>query len=350
MRRVLPLLALAAACSGGSGAGPTGPVGPPPPDYDFAAVDAALQATVDSIEYVTGAAILLVQRGHVIHARGFGDLTLDSEVKIASASKWLTAATLLDLVETGALQLDGPIGPHIESYRRGLWRDPSLGDITPRMLMSQTSGFRISHPCMFIATKTLDQCAMDIASFGLLGPAGQGFVYGEGQWTVAGAAAEGATGRSWAEIFRASIGAPLGMARTHYPGGQNPIPGDGAVSTVREYARFLEMIYHGGVYQGRRVLPESLVEEMLSDQVGGRPIVFSPRDPALHYGLGVWRDRVGPAGEPLAVSGPGSLGFWPWIDFERELWGVVAVPPHLTWSGETIGEVLRRVRETVPAS
>lgn len=52
------------------------------------------------------------------------------------------------------------------------------------------------------------------------------------------------------------------------------------------------------MYQGRRVLPESLISEMLSDQVGSKPIIFTPRDAALHYGLGVWRDRVGPTGEP----------------------------------------------------
>ena len=346
-RRLLTLPILAAACSGGSA--PAGPVGPPPPAYDFAAVDAAIQTTVDTTDFVTGAAILLVQRGHVIHERGFGDMTVDSEVKIASASKWLTAAVVLDLVADGELSLDGPIGPHIESFRQGFWRE-ELGEITPRMLLSQTSGFKISHPCMFTAHKTLDQCARDIASFALMVAPGQGFVYGEGQWTVAGATAEGATGRPWAELFRRALGDPLALERTFYQGGQNPILGDGAISTVREYTRFLEAIHSGGVYRGRRVLPASLVEEMLSDQVGSKPIVFSPRDPALHYGLGVWRDRAGPAGEPLAVSGPGSLGFWPFIDFERELWGVVAIPPHLVWSGGTIGEVLRLVREAVPTS
>jgi hypothetical protein len=83
-----------------------------------------------------------------------------------------------------------------------------------------------------------------------------------------------------------------------------------------------------GVFGVTRVLSERAVAEIEADQVGGLDTSgdFAVQTTGIPtYGLGVWRDRTGPADETLLYSGSGSVGFYPWIDREHGTWGVIAV-------------------------
>lgn len=344
--RVLAM-SLAVACSGGSG-GPVGPVGPAP-EYDFTPLTETIQTALDTTPKTDSAALVLMQDGHVIYERGFGGLSVDDSIPVASASKWLTAATVLTLVDDGRVGLDVPMERYLQTVKDGFWSDPRMHEITLRQLLSLTAGFTFDHPCIFRPGEDIQECALAIGTFGLAGDPGTVVVYGQGTFHVAGAVVEDATGDSWNEILERNVLRPLDLEKTAYRGLSNPQLGDGAVSTVREYARFVQMIHDGGVWRGRRVLSRRLVDEMLADQTAGATVVRTPRDPALHYGLGVWRERVSPSGDPLLVSAPGSTGFYPWIDKERGLVGVLAVPPHLSISGSIFDPVLEKIREIVPA-
>ena len=75
--------------------------------------------------------------------------------------------------------------------------------------------------------------------------------------------------------------------------------GAGLVSTVTDYARFLQMLLNGGELEGARVLSPATVKSMTSNHVG-----TLYRDGAFGFGLGfevieqVGRaDRIGAAGE-----------------------------------------------------
>lgn len=341
------LLALvSAACDGASS-----PAGPElvVDRYDFTRLDEAIQATVDTSRAVGGAAIVLVQGGDLVHAKGFGDLTPDSEVPIASGSKWLAAATVLALVGEGVLGLDEPIGRHLEPAGLAAAHDPAIDAVTPRQLLSQTAGFYSGNTCVGLEAFTLQGCASLVVATGLWRPPGTAFVYGSAGWQVAGAVAEVAARRSWAEIFQREIAGPLGLERTRFgTGRRNPALAHGATSTAREYARFVEMLAAGGVHRGRRVLPEALVAEMERDQTAGTETLYSPRPPTIRYGLGCWRDAIGPGGEALAVTSPGASGFFPWIDHRRDLVGVLYVPPSLETNAGTFNRALELVREIVP--
>ncbi len=345
-RRVVPLL-LAGALGCSSGTTPTGPVGPAP-EYDFDPLTAAIQTALDTLPKADRAAVLLVQNGHVIYERGFGGLTVDDTLAIASASKSLTAAVVLALVDDRVVGLDVPMKRYLESVERGFWRDPRTHEITLRQMLSLTSGFGVQHPCIYRPLESLQDCAVAIGTFALAGDPGSVMAYGQSAFQVAGAVVEDASGRSWAELLERTLGTPLELEQTRYRGGDNPQLGDGAVSTVREYGRFLQMIHDGGVWRGRRILSRRLVEEMTRDQTGGVPIAYTPRPPSMRYGLGLWVESESASGEAIVLSSPGSLGFWPWIDRERNLVGVLAVPPHLSISGPIVPAVLSTVREIVP--
>ena len=76
------------------------------------------------------------------------------------------------------------------------------------------------------------------------------------------------------------------------------------------------------------MLSEASVHEIERDQVTG---IDTHSDFAVQitqiptYGLGVWRDKVGPGDEIQVVSGSGAFGFYPWIDRQHGTYGIVAV-------------------------
>jgi CubicO group peptidase (beta-lactamase class C family) len=107
-----------------------------------------------------------------------------------------------------------------------------------------------------------------------------------------------------------------------------PSPAFGATSTVDDYGRFLAMLLAGGSLDGTRVLSRAAIDTMVTNQVGRYDtthdysvgITGIPR-----YGLGCWADVVGPDGATTVVSGNGGKGFYPWIDFTTNTWGIVGV-------------------------
>ena len=165
---------------------------------------------------------------------------------------------------------------------------------------------------------------------------------------VAGHLVQLATGREWNALVAERLVRPLGLAATTFGSGDNnPRIGGGAVSTARDYARFLAMQLGDGRWRDVRVLSPAAVRALEADQTRGAPIVDSPHRDGRRYGIGVWRDRVAPDGAALQVSSQGAFGFSPWLDRERGIAGVLAVTTVL---GNVYGFVDRlqaAVREAV---
>lgn len=101
--------------------------------YDFSEVTALAQQLVDS-NHLDGASLTLIKYGTVIYERYFGAYDANTIVPIASASKWLSVATLMTLVDEGKLDLYDPVSKYLD-YFTG-----EKGAITIRQLISHTSG------------------------------------------------------------------------------------------------------------------------------------------------------------------------------------------------------------------
>src|SRR5262249_55988372 len=91
---------------------------------------------------------------------------------------------------------------------------------------------------------------------------------------------------------------------------------------------FLHMLVNDGNAAGRQVLSTASVADIERDQVKG----LDTRDDAAvqitripTYGLGVWRDVVGPDDQIRAVSGSGAYGCYPWIDRRHGTDGIIGV-------------------------
>lgn len=325
-RRGWAFLAVAAVAVGPSGGLPAGAT---PPTGFPARRAAALLAERVRRDGLDGG-VLAVGRDGTWSVSATG-ITAGSVMPIASASKWLTAATLMTLVDEGRLDLDTPIADLLPGF------DGS--GVRVRHLLAHTSGL-VADACVYSGAGTTAACTARLAA----GPAptsrpGTRFAYSGVGYEVAGRIVEVLSGVPFETAFAQRIAIPLGMERTSFVGaaGQtHPVPSASATSSASDYLRFLAMLAADGVARtgpaaGTRILAAGSVAAIEADQVRG---IDTRADGAVRttgiptYGLGVWRDVVSVDDRVRVVSGNGAFGFYPWIDRRpagASTFGVVAV-------------------------
>jgi CubicO group peptidase (beta-lactamase class C family) len=299
-------------------------------DLPDAARAAARQIVAKGISGVT--VVVAGKRGEISRVN-VGNITGTSQLPIASASKWLTSAVVLQLVGEGKLSLDKPISTWLPDIAA------DAGTITLRQLLSQTSGLGLAGAEMRQDHRiTLGQSAREVTDAPLVSRPGTTFVYGGPGFQVAGAVVEAVTGQHWEDVFQERIARPLGMDHTYWthigapdtnpaPGAEtrNPVLQGGAVSTVEDYMHFLSMVANNGRYNGRTVLTRDAVKMMLTDQTAAA--VMTPTHVPLldqaHYALGNWCEKWDKLGRCTRSSSLGAWGTYPWIDRPSGLYGIV---------------------------
>jgi CubicO group peptidase (beta-lactamase class C family) len=101
--------------------------------------------------------------------------------------------------------------------------------------------------------------------------------------------------------------------------------GAGLVSTLGDYARFLQMLVNRGELDGTRVLKPETVDRMTKNQVGNLGGVFFEHGDRFGYGFGI----VTESGRGVQVASPGSFSWggifytYFWADPKRDLIGVM---------------------------
>ncbi len=304
------------------------------PIYNFAPVTAEMQNFVQTYQ-LDGASLRVNKNGSVVYRRAFGGNTLSTRVRIASASKWLSALTIARVVEKGQLRWTDTVGQYFPTV------EVSKRSITLAQLFSHTSALPGGDDfCMSNPTYTLSSCANRILQQPLIGQPGAVFSYGGNSMQVAGRMAELATGKAWDDIFIAEMVTPLGMNATDFatsstaPGyvrTDNPRIAGGVRSTLEDYGKVVDMVLANGCLDnsttqfclpGRRFLSRTTIDLMATDRtVGTVDISRPPTSTGFGYGLGQWIDPS----SPLIVSSPGAFGFTPWVDRVNQVAGVFLV-------------------------
>lgn len=302
--------------------------------YDFRPVTAEMEAFV--VDYsLDGASLRVNAHGNVAYRRAFGGYTLDTRIRIASASKWLSALAIARVVEKGQLRWTDTLGmyfPNAEPAKRG---------ITLAQMFSHTSGMQYQEDrCLSNPFYTLTTCVERILEQPLVGTPGQVFAYGGNSMQVAGRMAELATGKAWDDIFLDEVVRPLGLNATDYatsstaPGyvrTDNPRIGGGVRSTLDDYGRVLDMVLAEGCLDStlfntclpsRRFLGRATIAFMAQDRtVGTVRLNEPPSAQGEGYGIGQWIDIH----DPNIVYSPGAFGFTPWVNRTTGVAGVLLV-------------------------
>jgi CubicO group peptidase (beta-lactamase class C family) len=271
-----------------------------PGKLDEKAVDAILQKAMKQFGS-PGLACVIVKDDEVIYLRGHGvrdieskkPVTPDSLFGIASNSKAFTATAVGFLVAEGKMKWDDSVRKHLPSFRM----NDELADreVTIRDLLCHRTGV-IRHDIIWVANPTWSRDEM-IRRSGQLKPdrsfrAVTG--YNNFQFLTAGVAAGKAADTTWEQLVQKRIFDPLGMKGSNFdtrvamnakdlalphlmhedrePKATTPYnidnmaPAGSINSNVRDLANWLRFQLGEGTFDGKRLLPPSVLAETHTPQ------------------------------------------------------------------------------------
>jgi CubicO group peptidase (beta-lactamase class C family) len=297
---------------------------------DFSEIESRLRATIDE-KIFEGVGLLLCTGDKTLYKRAFGADTIETVHLLASATKLASGTAVVTLVQDKLVTLDDPIRKYLPKF------GPVRGAISIRQLLAQTHGMPAGHPSIPRPQQdngmTLAECVDQIAEDDSVDfPPGSKQQYRPAvSYQIMGRIAEVATGEPWATLFEKRIARPLEMTTFDYGKTANPRIGGGAKCALQDYGNMLQMHLSGGVFNGRRVLPEELVAEMQKDQSYGAP--FSQGRSGLRkqygYGLTWWIDLLDERNQPVQFSVAGAFGAIPWLNSKAGYGGFLLVQNRL---------------------
>jgi CubicO group peptidase (beta-lactamase class C family) len=333
---------------------------------------------------IPGAVMMIQRDGKTVYFSSFGvrdpatkePMTPDSIFRIYSMSKPITTVAAMMLVEEGKLQLDAPLSKYIPAFANvkvGIEKKsedgtvaldlvPAKRPITIQDLMRHTSGFtygffgdglvKKAYVEAHVFTGDVDNAefAERIAKLPLAYQPGTTWDYSHSV-DILGRVIEVVSGKSLYQFEKERLLDPLGMKDTSFyvtdpvkqPLVAEPFPNDrtigndavmndpriaqkwesgggGMVSTIGDYARFVQMMLQGGTLDGKRYLSPKTVAYMGSNHIGpGSGVVPGPYylpGPGFGFGLGfAVRTEAGVSPMEGSVgemnwSGAGGTTFW----------------------------------------
>jgi CubicO group peptidase (beta-lactamase class C family) len=325
-------------------------------------------------------------------------LAPDAIFRIASMTKPITSLAAMILVEEGRLGLDDQVAKYLPEYAQArvitafnsadatVQTRPAARPITIRHLLTHTSG--IAYSFVEARLARLEESGRKQSDVLLVHDPGDRFTYGPST-AVLGKVIEKASGRTLDQFMKTRIFDPLGMTDTGYvvpaekrgrvvtshaknssgfaerpnPGTiSSGVAGDGGLfSTAADYGRFMQLFLNGGRAGTTRIVKETTIREMFSNQIGS---LFVEQQPSTDLSLsqpfpfGGGKDKFGfgfqlqsaPGDAGLRSPGSGSWGginnthFW--IDPRKQVAAAVLMQFRPYYDAAAI-DVLRSVERLV---
>lgn len=233
--------------------------------------------------------ILILHRGRIAYERYFGALAADRQHLAFSVTKSFVATVATTLIAEGALDESATVGNYLPELRSS-----AIGDATIRQLLDMTTGldytedygdpkspvWELSRAGGFLA-RPPDYRGPD-SFFEYLGtlkkayPHGEKFAYKTVNTDALGAVLRRVTGKSLSELLSERLFARLGAEYDAFftvdsTGAE--FAGGGLNLTLRDLARFGEVMRLGGRYNGQQIVPKGVVEDI---RRGGDRALFAP--------------------------------------------------------------------------
>ena len=252
----------------------------------------------------------------LVYKRELGEFDARTLVPVEGASKWLTAALVMKMVEEGKISLDDKISKYIPIYETY-----GKSYITIRHCLSHFTGIMASNK-MF-EKKKFESLKEEVESYAkkeIQTNPGTEFRYNEIGFNIAGYIVELVSKKKFDMLIKQKLFNPLGMRKTTFSNldGSAADPSRGAQSTSEEYLRFLKMLLNNGKYNGQQFLSEASIKELRRITSSSSTLETSPRTmQTMGYALGAWVVDEGKDGEANALASAGISGTFPMIDWCR---------------------------------
>jgi CubicO group peptidase (beta-lactamase class C family) len=255
----------------------------------------------------------------LMYKRELGEFNSKTVAPIANASKWLTAALLMQFVDEGKLSLDDKVSrwlPEFEKYNKNY--------ITLRLCLNHMTGIKdeasvLGKIFQRRQPESLEEQVNWFAAREIRTNPVTDFWYGNIGLNIIGRVIEVASKKKFDAIIKTKLFVPMGMRRTTFSTMDNSAvnPSGGASSTADEYMRFLVMLMNKGKFGGKQILSEESVNQLMQIQTNSSQIKYAPKaTQGFNYALGSWVVEEN-NGKATALASPGLFGTWPMIDFCR---------------------------------
>ena len=263
--------------------------------------------------------VAMVWTDTLVYKRELGEFDYKTVAPIASASKWLTAALVMQFVDEGKISLDDKVSKYIP-----LFELYSKNYVTIRHCLSHFTGVKVETGIKGLLSKrkfeSLKEEAESYAKAEIQANAGEEFRYSHVGLNTAAAILEIVSKKKFDMLIKQKLFNPLGMRKTSFGtlDGSLPNASGGAVSTAEDYLRFLQMLLNNGKFQGKQILTEASVKELRKLQTTPERIKYTPKaGEGFGYALGSWVIEEGKDNEANVLSSPGLFGTWPMVDWCR---------------------------------
>jgi CubicO group peptidase (beta-lactamase class C family) len=251
------------------------------------------------------------------------DFNINSKERIASCSKWLSAALVMTFVDEDKLSLEDTIGKFLPVMTANGKGNIKIWQCLSHLTGIKSGSLKESMNAMK-EMKSMDEAMDAIAKQSMEGKPGKTFHYSNTGLQIAGAVIEKISGESFETLFAERIAKPCNMINSDFGKGKVALPAGGAWSTAADYSNFLQMILHEGVFNGKQILSKTSVMEMQKNRVAKDAVIISSPAKAGNwgYGFGEWvMDEVSGEKPSDAVTSPGLFGSFPWVDNKKQYAG-----------------------------
>lgn len=317
-------------------------------ECDFSSVDSSVENLLQSYPAIPGIGLKVAYPNEVIYEKYWGQYDSNTIVPLASATKLLSAVTIMGLVDNNLLDIDLPVNNYLPQFTG------DKGHMTVRQMFSHTAGMPDNAQLLYrtvlnaLNGLTLAQ-AVDILACcePLLYQPGEGFAYGGASMHIAGRVAEVVSESSWIDLFSQYLTTPLNISSMDFNGlgvTLNYRLSGGGQSSLPDYTKVLNMLLNKGRYQTTRILSEQSVATIISDNVTDLDLLYVP--PQLNdvkYGMGTWL-RFDENDNITGMYSPGAFGFTPWIDYDLNYYAAFMVKDFNSRMAAPISEVRNQIR------
>lgn len=318
----------------------------------LAGFDAYMEQTLKDWN-TPGAGVGIVVGDKLVFAKGYGYRDYDKKLpytpktmhQIASNSKLFTAVAAGMLVEEGKLTWDKPIRESVPTIQ--FYNDELNNNVTLRDMLSHRTGVTRHDLIWFKSPFTRKELFEKLKYLEPQEPMRTTFLYNNLMFSAVGQVIELKSGKRWEDFVRERILAPLDMNGTcytiadmlkqpdygvpyrekrdsfelykipYYEDTEGVAPAGAVISNIDELSHWLIALMNDGKYNGKQVLPASVLKQTLQPAIGlpnsaGEALGYwELLNPA--YGMG--RDTASYRGKLLTFHGGDLPGFHSQVSF-----------------------------------
>lgn len=260
--------------------------------------------------------LIIYKDGKIMHQKMLGNFRPNLQAPVGESSQWFTAALVMIMVQEGKLSLDDNVGKYLPIFPKWM-----KGYITIRHCLSHTTGIETEKQGAgkLFQKKSFATLEEEVNYYAekraIANNPGVWFQYDQIGPAIAGRVLEVITKKKFDRLAQEKLFRPLNMRITSFSNYTSAIsPFDGAKSSAVEYTNFLSMLLNKGMFNGKQILTEESIAEMMKLQTGEALNKYTP--PFMNgfsYGLGTWRETTdGKVVNCVSQNSP-----FVWIDYCR---------------------------------